>query len=309
MNRYSIGTAIALVLAGCGGGTSAAPQSVSNAQAHSAPKGSSSLVYILGRESLWIMTYPRGKFYAAASLDYSLTGICSDSQGNVFVDLGDDGEILEYVHGSTYPIGSLEVPTISDGCAVDPTTNNLAVASGGRVEILANEQQPYTSVSSPIDAEICAYDANGDLFISNKDSFSHEKQLAELPKGANQFAQISVPSTVGQAGALLGWDGQYMAWEDTTAKKGAIYQLSISGSQATIVGKIPLGKTVHKLQMGELYNGQFVATFSKRSRYGYILGTWAYPTGGEPVAQSRLKSYSPRQLQWAALTVSVPPSK
>ncbi len=163
------------------------------------------------------------------------------------------------------------------------------------------------SYTSPITAQLCAYDGSGDLFISNGLEFSEQKQLAELPKGASQFTEITVPSTVGKEGGLLGWDGEYMTWEETTAKKGAIYRLSISGSQAAIVGKTSLRVPAQKVQWGTLYDGDFIAPYSIRGGNGVYVGYWPYPAGGNP--QKNVVSGRNKRLELSMSAVSVAPSK
>jgi hypothetical protein len=69
------------------------------------------------------------------------SGICSDTEGNIFVD---DGRwVLKYKHGGKKPSGSLTKSGDQVfGCASDPTTGNLAVISesseGSEVAVYRN---------------------------------------------------------------------------------------------------------------------------------------------------------------------------
>jgi hypothetical protein len=57
-------------------------------------------------------------------------GACADANGDVFIV--ESLSINEYAHGGTQPIATLSDPSgYGFGCAVDPTTGNLAVVNDG----------------------------------------------------------------------------------------------------------------------------------------------------------------------------------
>ncbi|MGA7201587.1 MAG: hypothetical protein WBX26_07145 [Candidatus Cybelea sp.] len=93
----------------------------------------SDLLYVANHKGgVYVLTYPQGQLIGELSLPYEPMsgGICSDSDGNIFVP--DEYEILEYAHGGTQPIATLSDDGgygYPNGCAVDPSTGNLAVTN------------------------------------------------------------------------------------------------------------------------------------------------------------------------------------
>ena len=135
-------TAVAM-LAGCGGSQppTGAPGSMpqTSAIATHADRGKSwmlpgsssgsDLLYVVGRKgAVYVLTYPQGKLVGELGLPYAVNSgnICSDKNGNILVP--DVYEIVEYAHGGTQPVATLnDIYYYSLACSVDPTTGNLAV--------------------------------------------------------------------------------------------------------------------------------------------------------------------------------------
>ena len=99
--------------------------------------------------------------------------ICSDpTNGDIFVPENDS--IFEYAHGGMSPIATLTVPGAyieTRGCAVDPTTGNLAVVAYNNAS--RNALLVYRSASGTptvyLDKKVRsfdypAYDGSGNLF-------------------------------------------------------------------------------------------------------------------------------------------------
>ncbi len=80
--------------------------------------------------TITVYSYPKGKLVGTLS-DFSKPyGECVDKSGNVYITDSSFGKIYEYAHGGTKPIRALKDPSYQPyGCAVDPTTGNLAVAN------------------------------------------------------------------------------------------------------------------------------------------------------------------------------------
>ncbi len=117
------------------------------------------------------------------------------------------------------------------------------------------------SYDTLIDADFCAYDAFGNLFVDGYDN--QNSSLSEMPKGAEAFTKLSVNQNVGQPGQVQ-WDGKYLSYEDTqgnhgNAKKGAISRLSVSGSEATIESQVILNKVPNRLGQSWIYEGSVIA--------------------------------------------------
>ena len=157
-----------------------------------------------------VISYPDLKL--VGSLSTPGDGICSDSQGNIFLPSG--ATVTEYAHGGSQPIATLNLPGgEGQGCAVDPKSNSLAVVfkgSGVDVAIFASERGNPTLYGSHLESNYCGYDDKGNLFVDGMSGNNYG--LAELPKGSSQFNQFSLPPSAGMPGQVQ-WDGRYIAYE------------------------------------------------------------------------------------------------
>jgi hypothetical protein len=242
--------AVATVLAGCKG----APGSALSAQ--STPSGAvtrtaswispaaknGDLLYISGGSSsdskVDIFTYPKGKAAGELTGLAYPSGMCVDQAQDVFVtELDGPRDIVEYAHGGTTPIATLNDPDeFPIGCSVDPTTGNLAVANeigtygSGSVSIYlgatGSPQGPYSD-SAFHEIWFCGYDDLGNLFIDGVNG-SDQFQFAELPKGSSSFTNISLNQRFHWPGGIQ-WDGTYVAVGDRQG--GVIYQTNGAGGK------------------------------------------------------------------------------
>lgn len=163
--RHVLGIGLGLVmLTGCGGsqgqgaGASGMPQGAAfaghAARGKSWMKPSTSgvdLVYISSYTNVvWVYSYPNGALVGTLTGFNNPSGICSDANGNVWITNSNAGTIIEYAHGSTTPIATLndsgQTPV---DCAVDPTTGNLAAADYvSNVAVYQNAQGSPTYYST-----------------------------------------------------------------------------------------------------------------------------------------------------------------
>ncbi len=281
-------------LSGCGGG-SLSP--VGSSAFHEAVHGASpelhakqDLLYVTDDSSIDVYTYPRGEpvrsFYGAGS-GYA-NGACVDSTGNVYVNFS-YGATVEYPHGSAKPIKSWNVYSSPVGCAVDPTTGNLAVANpiasspyGGHGFIwvwdkATGETQYYTArnFNSPV---WCGYDNAGNLFIEGYARHEGKTHLAlfELPRSGASLKQIATSVTGGASGVQ--YDGTYL----TIGADNKIYRLRIKGSKADVIGTTRLSWSGHQ------WNAHNYFVVTKGTRQGRrvvstigLVGFFKYPAGGE----------------------------
>ena len=159
----------------------------------------SDLLYIsdLLAQVVDIYTYGHGyKLVGELTGFFNPEGLCVDKKGNVYVtndtSLG-VYQITEYAHGSTSPTRTLNDPDgRANGCSVDPTTGNLAVADFwgpseiiGNVAVFPKANGPPTSYSNSniFYDYYCGYDDNGNLFVDGETEGS-VFGLGELAKGA-----------------------------------------------------------------------------------------------------------------------------
>jgi len=315
---FSISAAAAL-LAGCGrsqpptGAPAAMPQSRAiGTQAHRGaswmlPEAEShTLLYVATGDNVYVLSYPHGKLIG--SLNVSGSNVCSDTNGNVFVPTS-GYVILEYAHNGLYPIQTLHGGDIPLGCAVDPTSGNLAVtqegSGAGEVAIFPNAKEPATSYRDPdIDTYgLCGYDDRGNLFVDGNGSGNY---IAELPKGSSTFANYALDSSFDAFGNIQ-WDGRHITL--TNPSTDQIYRLrfgkaafkvirttQINGWQNNYSGHWPYVQTF-------LQHGKFIAQASNLAE----LGLWRYPAGGK--ASKILLPFKSGFVNIYGVTVSVAPSR
>jgi hypothetical protein len=266
----------------------------------------SDLLYIsdLLAQVVDIYTYGHGyKLVGELTGFFNPEGLCVDKKGNVYVtndtSLG-VYQITEYAHGSTSPTRTLNDPDgRANGCSVDPTTGNLAVADFwgpseiiGNVAVFPKANGPPTSYSNSniFYDYYCGYDDNGNLFVDGETEGS-VFGLGELAKGGSTLKFVNIDETIYLPGGVQ-WDGKYLAVGDQVAVKhnftSTIYQFSINGSVATTVNTMVLtgSSQVAQFWIPRIHNG------AKR-RYGdRLIGPnqngkdtmfWDYPSGGNPI--------------------------
>jgi hypothetical protein len=252
-----------------------------------------------------IYTYGKGyKLVGQLTGFFNPEGLCVDKKGDVYVtnttNVG-GYEIIEYAHGGTSPMRTLNDPDgRPNGCSVDPTTGNLAVADfWGHSETIGNvavfpkgtgSPTPYSNSNIYYDY-YCAYDDKGNLFVDGETEGS-VFGLGELSKGGSTLNFINIDQTIYLPGGVM-WDGKYLAVGDQVAVKhnftSTIYQMSINGSQATTVSTMILtgSNEVAQFWIPRIHDG------GKREYGDRLIGPnqdgkdtlfWDYPSGGDPIA-------------------------
>jgi hypothetical protein len=254
------------LLAGCGGGASsqlsglpAAAPSVARADSWMASDAKSrDLLYVsdLDTDDVNVYSYPQGKLEGVLTGFQAVHYECVDAAGDVFIANGDAKQLLEYAHGGTTPIKTFNEPGFTHGCAVDPTTGNLAVlydppSSGyGGFSIYKHAKGKPTEYTTPnvFRVYFIGYDGKGDLFIDGT-AYHPTFEIAELPAGSTTPKAITLNQTINLPGAIA-WDGKYLAVGDQVSIYGPskIYQFSISGSAGTLEGTTSLSNSCDVLQ-------------------------------------------------------------
>jgi hypothetical protein len=336
LNRYALTSCVvAAMLAGCGGsqppvGRAAAMVQAPASAAH-ARRGtpwmlpeakSGDLLYVSSftpeeGKNISVYSYPGGRRVGELAPAYA-PGLCSDAAGNVFVVETELEEIVEYAHGGTQPIATLsDEYNFPRGCAVDPTTGNLAVAGGNfpGYYVTANVAIFPHATGSPtvyydyddLTFSWCTYDNQGNVFANGRNFEKGASNLAELPAGASTFSQVSVQNANVHGNGSIQWDGRYLAVAKLypgNNKKGpaTIYQLQISGQNGKAVNTIALqGSHVSDrngwiTQQCWIQNHRIISPESTNNR----IGLWDYPGGGYALRSKVQTPYTP-----LGLTVSV----
>jgi hypothetical protein len=222
-------------------------------------------------------------------------GECADSAGNVYITDSTAQRILEFAHGGTKPIKSFDdSPDSPYTCSIDPTTGNLAVANQdgtsqpGSIAIWKKGSSSPTRYTDSLlyYFEGCAYDANGNLLVTNGSRYPYGTYFAWLSKAGNKLINITVPGPDPSRawGYVQGiqWDGKYFAIDDYY-----IYRIALIHGQAYYVGETELDAAGS--------NGPYWIYNNKPGTQGTqvvggvngdedsVVNYWHYPSGGEPI--------------------------
>jgi len=235
------------------------------------------LLYIsdLGANAVLYYTYPQGKLVGKLTGFGSVATLCADKGGDVFV-VDFTGPVDVYAHGGTTPIRTLAGSGAPNGCAVDPTTGDLAVTNEssylyGTISVYPKAKgKPKIYYNSQVDATFyCGYDDRGNLFIDGWNR-SGVVILLELPKGSSQFKIMSLDHTIQKPGGLL-WDGKYIAISDEGT--AAIDRMTPVGKVMGVV-KLHNGAGVNQFWL------QGSALIGPNAQNKGTVPFWHYPGGG-----------------------------
>ena len=232
-----------------------------------------------------VYSYPAAKLVKkVVTFDWP-RGLCSNSNGDVWVANEGENRVTEYLPDSTKHISELFDPgTRPSDCSVDPTTGNLAVAnightSGtpiGKLLVYPGAKLPATVYSDPnfYRYYYCGYDDKGDLFV---DGIRRDNrfQFAELPKGSSTLVDVTINETIASPGGVQ-WDGTDVAVGDSSTD--TIYRVSVSGSSGTVVGTTTL--TNGSGSVFFIDGAQIIGEEISKSGTNFAL--WKYPAGGKP---------------------------
>ena len=244
LNRCALSISIAAAfLVGCGGSQPAigAPGAMPQSLQSRTISSHEQLLYVVDWHNLLVFSFPKGDLLSKGRDIGSMRGACSDNDGNVFVIKlnGSTDDVLEFAHGGIAPIATLTVPGRADGgCAVDPTTNNLAVTfnkdSSGSVAIFSGESgNPKIYSGAGFGAfGYCSYDREGNLLISGGST----SRLVELKRGSQTFRAITLNQRLLAGNSNLQWWGRYLVAGVNNTYGHALYHIRISGAKGSVVG-------------------------------------------------------------------------
>lgn len=290
--------AVALSSTGCGqapntGGAGLVPGGRSWM---SAAAQSSTLLYV-SRASVnvvSILSYPRGKQVGELTGFEGVWGLCADRQGNVFVVDAEAQKIFEYAHGGTSPISTLDdTGNAPNGCAVDPSSGNLAVAGGSptsnipaNIAIYAGARGAPTVYPNAAAHQYiyCTYDGGGNVFAVDVYTKMANAAITELPSGSGTYRNFSLQGQFFAGAHSIQWDGTYLAVVNATGNNMGpthLDQVQISGSNATIANSLkltdakdtadPFGSQI------AIHGGTIVYPQTAQN----LIGLWHYPAGNK----------------------------
>lgn len=239
-----------------------------------------------GTNDVYIYSWPQGKLVGTLTGISYPQGECVDKAGDVFVtSIGKNlrSHIYEYARGGTKRIAILDdLDVWPHGCAIDPTTGNLAVTNlenvrggPGNVSIYSHARRflGHYHASDKGYYFFCGYDETGNLFADAGADINSDYGLTELPAGGTTMSDISLDQTIYYPGGVQ-WDGNYVAVGDTAAN--AIYQFSISGSSGSLANTTRLRGASDVLQFW-IARGIVAGANAGSATVKY----WKYPSGGK----------------------------
>lgn len=294
-HRWPTAAAALLALAACG-----APQGSSMPSLQGAPSApdarrakswmlpeakSEDLLYVANVYTITVYSYPKGKLVGTLNDFDKPYGECVDKSGNVWITDSTFAKIYEYAHGGTKPIRTLnDVGWQPYGCAVDPTTGNLAVANYSDASaregnlVIYHKAKGYPKSYAGYSFYYyyyCGYDPKGNLYVNGLNDYGENFEFGELPKGGNQIKDILLPKTLAGPGGIE-WDGKYLALGDSA--NAVIYQFTFGGGQATLEGTTPL--TGAGLSVGQFGIAKSSVVTANQFFSGSGVLVFPYPTSG-----------------------------
>jgi hypothetical protein len=258
---------------------------------------SSDLLYVAASPngqngSAYVYTYPKGHLVQILTGFAEPFGECADSAGDVFIVAYTNGSmtsstIYEYAHGGTSPIATLNDPKTALGCAVDPTTGNLAV-SGDGVAIFKNASgNPTMYYSSEFSFAYCGYDDRSNLYLTAVDSqYGDQFALVRLSERSADFERITLDAKLYSSDNIwptVQWDGKHVAvTSDPYRKAISLYRLRIAGSSATVVSSTTLSTRENNYSGETWIQGKSIIGVGHAKRHYEAAFLWSYPKGGDP---------------------------
>jgi hypothetical protein len=246
-----------------------------------------------------VFSFPAGQLVGTLTGFDVPSGLCTDTKGNVFVTDTRADEIVEYAHGGTSPISTLQDSgSEPSGCAIDPNTGNLAVTnifgSGtqydhGSVVVYQNASGLPSTYKDPqiYWYEYCTYDDKSDLFVSGYVPYS-DFLIGELPKGKSKFKNITVRNH-GSGSGNVQWVGKYLLITDAQSGYARIDRVAlIPGNIGVIVDTIDLdgqyGVNSAAAAQFDVFGGKtIIMPYSSGYYSPGLVGIWHYPAGGNPI--------------------------
>ncbi len=175
---------------------------------------SENLLYVSSPKTndVYVYSYPGGSLVGTLTGFENILGACSDSEGDVWITNSyspstGNGYLLEYAHGGTSPVATLQDSSSPRDCSWDPTTGNLAVADYyGNIALYPHASGSPTYISTPGISNInyIGYDGFGNAYF---DGYKRDKNKSWIPAGSStsmNFKAQKWPS------GCIGWDGTYV---------------------------------------------------------------------------------------------------
>jgi hypothetical protein len=269
---------------------------------------------------VWVYKMPSLEIKGILTGFQAINGDCSDHKGNVWVAMSGFEQIWKLAHDGTIVSILQDTIGIPIGCAVDPTTGNLAVSNvgnnnppptGGSVLVYRHATgvpTEYYCLSCLSAYGFVGYDTRGNLFVDGKTA-SNVFALAELPAGVSSNAPYSLKPLNIEGGTLYAngmveWDaaGHYLVIGDQLCDNKhatCVYRAKIVGSTAKIIGRTILldsaGNPICDMIQGTLDGDTIAGSDAGNGYCGHPSGTdlWPFPAGGRATHHNDIYDYEP----------------
>lgn len=251
------------------------------------------LLYVsdAGTNDVYVYSWPQTQLVGTLAGFSSPQGECVDTKGDIWIVNFGKSQMIEYAHGRTKPIATLNYVAYSiNGCSVDPTTGNLAVTnmkkndfssgnSGGYVVIYKKARGigKIYSDGAPNYPFFCDYDNRGNLYVDGAGDINpwDEFEFAKLRTGSNTFTKITVNENFNYSGGVR-WHGRYVVVGDT--RGNVMYKVAVRGVYGYENGATPLDDASSVLQFW-IQGHRVIGANSGSSN----VMVWKYPSGGTPI--------------------------
>lgn len=299
-NRRMLWTiVIAALLAGCG--QSLRTPDASAPIPGSAQRSSTSgpLLYVVaGPRNIQILSLPDYTPVASIRDIGDIEGMCADSTGDVWVVNYRHGYpvVDEFAHGGTASIAQIRPAhgwTLT-GCAVDPTSGNLAALAlniyGGASVLIwpgAHKGTPLQYPGLCCDPLFAVYDNDGNLYMSGAAGGDDwYLVLGELAKGSTNFTAIKLNRQAYEPGEVQ-WDGTYVVVATARFRRTPqLYRVQVAGKVGHVVQSVSLddlGVDSSRAIAFALYGNTAIGRAHRKNET--FLAAWQYPGGGK-ISQS-----------------------
>jgi hypothetical protein len=281
---------LTVTLAACSGYGGAGSSSLPPAAALRTTVSSGALLYVSDTNGGAVRMYSFPQLTPEGSVHVGdPEGLCVDDRTrNVWVVNTVYSKVVEFAHGGTTPIATLlDGQQYPDACAVNPVTGDLAVANfddgGSDPGSVSIYKKSRGSARLFTDRNIyfvsfLTYDAKGNLFVDGSNRTLSRFRLAELPRGAKKFEDLSLTGARIKGPAGVVFHHGVLAIGDQ--RRSAIFQTS----NGRVVGRTSLAKACHINQFLVVGKQAMVANTcgSIQDPTGDLL-IYDYPRGGSPV--------------------------
>lgn len=240
-----------------------------------------------GNDTVTVYGYQSHKLIGALDGFSSPAGLCVGGSGNVWIANEGGNDVIEYAHGGTQPIKTLEDGSEQPlACSVDETTGNLAVLNANDIAVYAGASgSPKRYKGGGVYGDYAlGYGGHGDLLV---DGGSYDTPnfiaFAQLPVGASRLKELVLSKTLQWTPpTFVQWDGQFWVVGTET-----LDWFKISGSRGIFEGYSMISPTspiaqfcIASVGAGSGRANQMVVTEDDP----YKVEFFQYPAGGRPFA-------------------------